>query len=193
MSLSAYLTTLPSDILLNPAIIQIGSTAIGVTRGGVKFDPAFTIENLAAGIDGGQAPIKGLDRRYNGPAKFSGTLLEFGDSTTGNQIPKLEAGSSSASAGTPNVTTVTPQAGNALIVSGSYQSNVRLIWDRGVGSGTKRYLCLLFAVALCTKYGMGSGGEKEGTIDFEFEARKDMSSGTISDAPYVIELREALP
>lgn len=186
----SFLTTLSSDVLLLPAAVYVGSTSIGVTRGGLKWDPGWTIENVD--FDGKQAPIYLLDRKFYGPSIISGKLIELGDATTGAQIAKIEAGMSTASAGTPNVTTITPLAGNALLASGSYQSNLRMYFDRGVGSGTKRYLEILFAKALCTKYSLGGPGTGEAEIDFEFQARKDMSSGTVADAPYVIQYREAL-
>lgn len=193
MSVPTYLTTLPSDVALNPGAVYAGSSAasIGVTKGGVQFDPGFTIENQD--FDGKQAPIKGLDRKYFGPAKLSFKMIELGHASTGAQLAKLDAGIDEVSAGNPNVTTATPQVASALIASGDYVTNLRVIWDRGVGSGTKRYLEILFAVALCTKYTISGAGTGVAEIDAEFEARKDMGSGTVQDAPYVIQFREAVP
>lgn len=192
MPLNGYLSTLPSDVLLVPAIIVVGSTPIGVTRGGLKWDPGHEFENID--FDGKQGDIYLLDRKYHGVPKMSGALLEMGDATTGNQIPKLEPGSTSASAGSPNVTTVTPAPGGNFLASGDYQSNVRMIWDRGIGSGTKRYLALLFAKAFIARYSINSegGSRKEATIDFEFHGKLDPSGG-LNVAAYKIELREAMP
>jgi hypothetical protein len=193
MPLNGYLSTLPSDLLLLPAIIRIGSTNIGVTRGGAKWDPGHEFENVD--FDGKQGDIYLLDRKFHGVPKFSATLLEYGDATTGNQIAKLEPGSTSASAGSPNVTTITPAPGGAFLASGDYQSAVRMCWDRGVGSGTKRYTCILFDKALFARYSIaGEGGSrKEATIDMEIHAKLDASSNALGVASYKIELREALP
>lgn len=193
MPITGFLTTLPSDVLLLPGQLRAGSTVIGVTRGGGNFDPAFEYENLD--WDGKQAPLKGHDRKYHGPARITATLIEFGDSTTGNQIPKLEPGSVNASAGSPNVTTITPSAGGSFLASGDYITDLRWIFDRGVGAGTERYCVVYFSCALVTKYGIGAegGSRKEAGIPIEIEARKDPASGSVADAPYKIELREALP
>lgn len=192
MPLNGYSSTLPSDVLTLPAIVRIGSTNLGVTKGPINFDGGFEFENLE--FDGKQAPIKGLDRRFNGEAKMSFTILELGEAATGNQIDKLEPGNSVASAGSPNVTTVTPAAGGTFLASADYESNVRLIWDRGIGAGTRRYCTVHYASALVKKYTISGGGTRGvAEIGVEIEARKDMASGTVADSPYVIEYREALP
>lgn len=194
MPLTAYSANLPSDVLTLPAIVRIGSTNFGVTKGPISWDPGYEIENTE--FDGKQAPLVGLDRKYHGVAKMSFTMLELGEAATGNQVAKLEFDSSVASAGGAgvNVTTTTPGAGGPFIGSSDYESNVRLIWDRGIGAGTRRYCAIHFAKALITKYSISGGGTRgEAEIQVEIEARKDMASGTVADAPYVIEHREALP
>lgn len=191
MPITGYLPTLPSDVLLLPGVLRIGSTNVGVTRGGGSFDPGWEIENTD--FDGKQGPIKLLDRKFHGAPKLSATLIEFGDATTGDQIPKLENTSSSASAGSPNVTTITPDAGGPYIATGDYIANLRWIFDRGIGAGTERYCVLHLASALCTKYSISAegGSRREAEIAVEFEGR--VVPGTVADAAYVIELREALP
>lgn len=190
--LTGYSPNLPNDVLLDSGVLYIGSSAIGATRGGLEFSPDFEIQNVP--FDGKQAAIKGLDRKFFGEdSKISGTLIEFGDSSTGSQLAKLEPGGTSASAGSPNVTTYTPNPASEFLASGDYQTNVRLIFERGVLSGTKKYAAVLFAVALVKTWSLKGENKGEATIGFEICARKDMSSGTIADAPYVIEHREALP
>lgn len=193
MPVSGYLSTLPTDVLINPAMVAIGFTAVGVTRGGVKFDPAMSYEN--PDFDGKHAGIYLLDRKIQGTPKATFTMVEFGDATTGGAIVKLEPGSAFATTVTTTgaeVYTTTPATAGSFLASGGYQSNFRLIWDRGIGSGAKRYLCLLFAKALFTKYSINGAGTDIATIDVEVEAKKDMSSGAVTDVPYVIELRAAL-
>jgi hypothetical protein len=193
--LTGYLSTLPTDILHDTGILQIGATAIGVTRGAPKFDTGWSVENLP--FDGKHAPIRGLDRKFYGEPVISATIIEFGPAASGNQIAKLEAGSSAADSGvTPNTkTTITPKAGGQLYVAGDYITNLRLIFERGIvaGAGVKKYAAVLFAVALCRKWDL-QGQDKDGAIiSVEFVARKDMASGTTADAPYLIELHETLP
>lgn len=191
--LTGYSTNLPTDALLDVGILMVGNAKIGVTKGAPQFDPARVIENIE--FDGKHAPIKGLDRLFHGPASISGSLIELGDASSGAQLAKLEPGSSAASAGSPNVTTITPKVGGGLLASGDYLTDVRLIFERAVvGSGTKQYAAIYFPVGLVVQYGPIQGEDrKTGVIPFKIEARKDMGSGTTADAPYKIELREALP
>lgn len=190
--LTGRTTNTNTDVILNPGVVYIGATPIGVTRGGVQFDPGHEFENID--FDGRQAPLYLGDRKYNGVPKLTFKMIEMGDASTGNQAAKLEVGSSAASAGSPNVTTVTPAVGGSFLAAGDYQSNVRVIFDRGAGTGTKRYLAVLFAKAFVAKYSLAGGATRgEAEISVEIEGRKDMASGTIGDAAYVIEYREATP
>lgn len=192
MTLTGHTANLPSDVLLDMGILMIGSTVIGVTRGAPQFSPNIEVDSLE--FDGRHAPIKGGDRFFYGPAKFTATLIEFGDSSTGNQIAKLLPGSTSASAGSPNVTTITPKVGGGFVASGDYNSDVRLIFERGIGSGTKKYAAVLFPCALVEQWDSLQGETKKGaSYQITIGARKDMASGTTADAPFKIELREALP
>ena len=192
MPVSGYLSTLPADVMINPALVPIGFTAIGVTRGGVKFDNGITYEN--PDFDGKHAPIYLLDRKIVGVPKATFTMIEFGPASSGAQISKLEPGLSQATttATTGDSTVITPLAGGSFLAAGSYQSDFRLIWDRGVGAGTTRYAIILFAKALFTKYAINGAGTGEATIDVEVEARKNMSSGAVTDVPYVVEYRQLL-
>jgi hypothetical protein len=193
--LTGWLSTLPSDVLFDTGVLFVGSTPIGVTNGAPKFDPGRTFDNVD--FDGKHAPIKGLDRSFHGEPKISGTLIEFGDSGSGNQLAKLEPGAGSATTGvTPNtLTTITPKTGGNLMVVGDYQANVRLIFERGIaaGAGIKKYAAVLFPVAFVQKYDLAGADKKNPLINFEIVARKDMASGVTGDAAYAIELRESLP
>lgn len=197
MPLNGYTPNLPSDALLDTGIVMVGNEVIGVTRGAPQFSPEFEIENIE--FDGKTAPIRGLDRKFYGAAKISGTLIEFGPTATGEQIQRLEAGISAAvdTGTTPNtLSTFTPKVGGQLYASGDYLTDVRVIFERGiaVGAGIKKYAAILFPVALVKLYGPMQGEDrKHVSIPFEIEARKDMASGTTNDAPYKIELRESMP
>ena len=194
MPIDGYLSTTPSDLLASPAIIRVGSTNIGTTRGGVRWDPGWTVETIP--FDGMHAPVMGLQRKFYGEAKLSFTLQDIGLAATGNQIAKLEAASSAASAGSPNVTTITPEDGGTVFDSDNYLSNVRAIWHRTVaGGGTTQYYAILLAKAYVMKWTLSDSGNVRdiATIEVELCGVKDMSAGTTNDAPYVIEYREALP
>lgn len=191
MPLSGYLTTTPSDLLLAPAIVRVSSANLGVTRGAPRFTPGWEVVPLE--FEGRHAPIRGLDRKFYGEAEISFTLLDIGNAATGNQIAKLEAGATAASAGTPNVNTITPKDGGALYASGDYLTDVRLIWERSIGSGNVLYFALHFPVALVKSWTLTDTARDVAAVDVVIAARKDMASGDIVDAPYKIEYREALP
>jgi hypothetical protein len=180
------ITNLPQDTLLDAGVLYVGSTKIGVTRGAPKFDPARTWRNIE--FDGKQAPVKGLDRPMYGEATITGTLIEFGGATTGNQIAKLEPGATVVTAGA--ITTYTPIAGGALLAAVNYYTNLRLFFERA-GPGT--YAAILFPVAFCRKYDVQGANLNESTIPFEFCARLDLATQLVSDPPYQIELRTSLP
>lgn len=196
--LTGYLTTLPSDVLLDTGVLYSGTgpgVIMGVTRGAPKWDPGFAIENLP--FDGKHAPIKGLDRKFFGEPKITATLLEFGPAASGNQIAKLEPGSSSADSGTtPNTkTAITPAAGGILYVAGNYLVDVRLMFERGLaaGAGVKTFAAILLKCAFISKWDL-QGQDKDGAIiSIELVGRKDMASGTTADSPYIIELYETKP
>lgn len=193
--LTGYLTTLPTDVLLDTGILRVGATNIGSTRGAPKFDPVFTVENL--NFDGKHAPIMGLDRKFYGESFFSATIIEFGPAASGNQIAKLETGIASVDTGTtPNtLTTLTPRAGGVLYVTGDYLVNVRLIFERGVvaGASIKKYAAVNFPAAIVRKWDLQGQDKESAIIGVEIAARKNMASGTTADAPYLIELHESLP
>lgn len=187
MTLSGInITNLPADTLLDSGVMYVGSTKVGVTRGAPKFNPNRTIENIA--FDGKFAPVKGIDRFVHGEPTLSFTLLEFGGATTGNQIPKLEPGTTAVTVG--SVITYTAQASGALIASGSYQTAMRLVFERASG-GT--YAAILFPFALCMKWDLAGQNKGEALINAEFVGRIDLSAGAVSDPAYLIELRSVLP
>jgi hypothetical protein len=189
--LTGYLSTLPSDVVFDTGVVYVGSTPIGVTKGPPNIDPAREFDNMD--FDGKHAPIKGLDRVFHGPASVKFTLIEAGDATSGNQLPKLEPGGAVASAGTPNVTTITPKAGGAFAAAGDYLTDLRVIYERGVGTGTKRYFAVYLPCSLVKSWKAVGENKKVAKFDVEVEGRKDMASGTTADATYKLELREALP
>ena len=182
------ITKFPSDILYGCGIIFIGSTKSGVTEGEPKWDPNVTFQPVT--FDGQHAPIKGLYRQFHGEPKISFTMKELGDATTGNQLAKLEPGSTSATVST--TTTVTPAKSGILVASGSYLTDFRILWERG-SSGSGVYFAVHFPVALVTKYGIQGQNKKDAQIPVEVVGCLDMTTAGITDAAYNLEYRTALP
>jgi hypothetical protein len=190
--LTGHTSNFPNDVLLDMGIMLVGSTVIGVTKGPPKFSPA--IELAMSEFDGMHAPLKGMDRMFYGEASVSATILELGESATGNQAAKLLPGSSAASAGSPNVTTITPVAGGSFLSSGSYLSDFRMLFERGISSGTKKYFAIYFPCGLVLPtWDLQGEARKYANIAITIGARKDMASGNVYDAPFKLEYREALP
>jgi hypothetical protein len=119
--------------------------------------------------------------------------MELGDSATGNQAAKLLPGSSSASAGSPNVTTITPKAGGTFLASGSYLTDVRLIFERGISTGTKQYFAIYFpcGLVLPTFTIQGEARKYANIADHHRRAPHMTRRGNVYDAPFKLEYREA--
>lgn len=90
------------------------------------------------------------------------------------------------------VTTVVPKPAGSLFASTDYINNLRWIFERGTSNGSGPYACIYFPIALCTKYSVKGVDKKEAQIAFEFEAVGDPAVD-LGVAPYLIELRTALP
>lgn len=194
---TGYSANTVSDIVRDAGIMRINGATFGLTKGGLKFDPGWEIRNIGEGLDGIDAPIYLLDRKFYGKSRFSGTICELGPAATGNQIAKLEAGSSSADSGsTPNTkTTITPRVGRTMFVAADYLSDVYLISTRGIAiaTGVKAFPSIHFAKALVVKWDFQTNDRDPAAISFEIESRKDMSAGTTADAPFDIVYWETYP
>lgn len=183
MPLNGYDGTLPSDALLDSGVLFVGSTAIGVSRGGLNFDPGRQIRNIP--FDGKRSDVKGLDRVTGWDAKISGTLLEF----AATDIARLEPGSTSAVVG--GTTTITPKTAGTLFASGDYLTDVHLIFERAGGG----YAAVYFAQGFVNRWGPLKGSDNaEAEVGIEISARAVVAaSADVPKPPYVIELRTALP
>lgn len=189
MPLSGYASTLPQNVLLNPAIVTIGTALLGVTKGGVSWDPEMTTAEIA--FDGMRSKVKGLERISKRGGKLTGTMLEIASAA---QIEKLELGSTTATSTVTGITSViTPKDAGVLFSTGDYLADVRATWETGQGPG--HYVSIYIPCALCLKYGIKGADNGEADVSFEFAAVLDMSvSGAqITDAPYFYELRTTLP
>jgi hypothetical protein len=184
-------TITPTDILVDAAVVYIGTASIGVLRGDPTFDPGREIRNAAEGMNGARTKIKGLDRTIRWNSVISGVLLEFGASATpggGNTLRYLEPGSTET---TPSsIVTITPNPGGEFLASGDYVTDLKFIKKRGNAT----FWSVRFPSALCVTWSLAGGENDEGLVNFTFEARKTVSAlSDLEAAPYVIERLSALP
>jgi len=152
---SGYTTSLPTDVILETGLLYVNSVIIGVSRGGLRFNPGITLGNIE--YDGKKAPVKGLDRVVNRTPQIVGTFLQAGAAN----FRQYEPGGA-----TPNIT---PKPQGALFASGDYLVNLDLVYARG-GGGTAT---VRFASALCVQYEVQGGSDAvgEAEISCTFEAR----------------------
>lgn len=187
MPITGYSTDLPADVLLDSGVLYVGAAIVGVSRGGLSFDPGKQYRNTD--FDGKRSPVKLLDRITGYDAKLSGNMLEFG----AEELVQFEPGSVNDAA-TP-VATITPKAAGTLLVTGDYLSNVRLVFERGGSTGAAPlYAAVLFPCAMVTQYSVKGADNNEAEIAITIEARLDATAPTVpSTCPYKIELRSTLP
>ena len=186
MGLSGYTDTLPAEVLLNPAIVMIGTAKLGVTRGGVSWDPETEISSIA--FDGKRSNfVRGTERVTKRGGKMTGTILQI---ATAAQIQKLEPGATTATGGTGVTTIITPKDAGLLFDDANYLVDVRAIW--ALKGGT--YFAIYLPVALCPKYDIKGADNNEAEISFEFDAVLDPADGdSLGKSPFLYELRSALP
>lgn len=179
---SGYNTRTPTDILIDTGVLSYDvaavDTVLGVSRGGLQFDPGITLHALD--YDGRRSPIIGGDRiSYRAPT-ISGSMLQLGPEDW--KIFEPGAGGTGSAPGT-----VLPKLAGLSLVIGEYVKNLTLTFTRS-GGGTAK---IKFFYALCTKYGpVGGKDNDEAEIAVNFEARLDRADvlnvdGTV---PYAITL-----
>lgn len=185
MPLSGYTSNLPNELLNNPALVKVGSAVLGVTKGGVNWDPEATIEEIV--FDGLRVKGKGLSRIQKYGGKLSFTLLQL---ATAAELQQILPGATTATGGTGISSVITPKSAGILFASGDYLTDLRAIWELSTGN---TYIALHLACAYCDKWTIKGGDVGEAEIAAEFTCAVDLSTGTTHDAPYNIELRSALP
>jgi hypothetical protein len=194
--LTGYTTSLPSDILLDSGVLYVGaagsSKVWGAFQGGLKFDPGVTYRN--AEFDGKRSPVKGLDRISMRMPKISGTCIALPDVTTNvaGAVVAIEPGATTATTGAWTASTsFAPKAAGALLVTGDYLSDVRLIFQRGgTTASAGSYVQVRFPSGLCTKYDITGQDGAEVAIALEIEARLDPTLSGFSNvgaSPFRIE------
>jgi len=187
--LDGYTANLPADTIIESGVLFNGPTPVGSSAGGFKFDPGKTFAQLA--YDGQKSDVQGNDRIIKWAPKITGTLIEFGGATTGNQQGLLEAGSSSATHDKGATTRTQPRVAGSLFANGEYITNLRVVYERAGGG----YAAVYFPIGFVAKYDLQGENAKEGKIAVEFHARLSQADAIASPgkAPYAIELRTSLP
>lgn len=173
------ITELPDDVLLDVGFLFEGLQFMGVTRGGLNFEPQIERRNIE--YDGKKANVAEMDRDTFSGAQFTGTFIQFV-----SKLSKFEPGSTEA-AGSGNVTTlITPQEGGQLYAAGDYLTNLRQIYPTRSGG----FVQIRFPVAICTQYSISGRDRSEAEIAATFEARLSLANAAAAPGtkPYVIEL-----
>ena len=193
---------LPADTLLDAGIISVGSTPIGVSRGGLsgRVEPEWR----SVVFDGRQSAVAGLDRKVGIVAKFAGTFIEFAQKDV-ELYEAQETGSLSGGLGAPSLTVAAAAAfasaaaaaltaaaigviaaAKEFFTRGRYVQDLRLTFQRGGGGDVR----IIFPLAICAKYDLKGKDKEEAEIALEFEARLDMLTATDTDQlPYYVEVR----
>lgn len=183
---SAYNTRLPTDMILDTGILQADITTpgtletIGVSRGGLSFDPGS--ENHEVEYDGRRAPVMGLDRKVFMRPKITGTMLLAGE----QDLRLYEF----AGAGTGLVVTVKPA--NIFLVAGDYHKFALIFSRSGYGATSAGTVTITFPVGLVMKYSISGKDKSEAEIPIEIEARqnRDDANSTDGETLYTIVVTE---
>ncbi len=187
--LDGYTTNLPADTIIESGVAFNGPTPIGASQGGYKFDPGKTIVQLE--YDGKKSDVQGNDRITKWAPKITGTLIEFGGTTTGKQISLVEAGNSSATHDHGATTRIQPRVAGALFANGEYITDFRVVYERANGG----YAAVYFPIGFVAKYDLQGENAKEAKIALEVHGRLSQADAIANPGkcPYAIELRTSLP
>lgn len=183
---SAYSTRLPTDMILDTGILQADLTTpgtletIGVSRGGLKFNPGTELRNVE--YDGKRANVMGLDRKVFMNPTITGTMLLAGE----QDLRLYEI----AGAGSGLVVTVKPA--NVFLVAGDYHKFALIYTRSGFGATSAGTVTITFPVGLVINYDIDGKDKSEGEIAITVEARQNRDDGGSSDGevPYTIVVTE---
>lgn len=165
---SGYLTTLPTNVVLDEGVVYINSTtAFGVTDGPISYDTGEGWQNLP--FAGKRCDVALLDRIIERNPKFSFDMISISSGTS----PVLVTGSTQT--GTPLI--VTPHAASSLLAAGDYEDNVKVYFKQGGGT----YFGIVFAKALVKMTGVTGRDKNSALLRVEIEARLDLSASTDTD------------
>jgi hypothetical protein len=181
---SGYASTLPTNVLLGPAVLYIDSaTPWGVSQGGINISLPHEYENQA--FDGKMIPIVGLDKRVGGIPAFEGTFIEM----TAARALELEPGGTTATVST--ITTITPKLYGEFLASSAYKENVRVAMR--MGGSSAGLVVVEFDWGLLQVSEIASDGTNgNGTYKVRFEARQAADAASLGVAPYTIKIVDTI-
>jgi hypothetical protein len=184
--LNAWNGQIPSDVLLDSGVLNIGAALFSATMGGLKYDPGMTRRNIE--FDGKRSDVALLDRNVMFKPKMTGTIIQVPNTT----MLQVEGGgvTGTVTGGPTSATQVVAKQGGVMYAAGDYLTNARMIFERADGT----YWQVRFPKALVTKWDLAGVDKEEGKWNIEIEARLDLSvSGAKPyDPPMVYEYSAAL-
>ena len=169
---SGFTASTPDSLVLNVGVLSVNGTPIGVSQGGLDFDPGRTDRQVEG--DGFRAPIAEMEYPIDYKAVIKGSFITL-DSTF---LGYLEPG------GTVVGGTTTPIACGTRYATGDYLTNVTLDMDRGDGSTWT----VKFGTARVTKWSLDSKDKREGLVKVEIMAYLSAADAATSTdgCPYVL-------
>jgi hypothetical protein len=173
---------LPSDVLLGVGWLFDDNTHIGISRGGLTFEPNVERRNIP--YDGKMSNAEELDWDTFSEAQITGTFIQFV-----SKVGLYEPGNTTTSPGGSVTSLITPHEAGVLYEVGDYVRNLRYVFARLSGG----YVQVRFFSALVSQYSIAGVDREEATIAATFSARNLLAdiAAAPGKKPYVIELLSA--
>lgn len=165
----------PAAFVIDAGVLLVGSTAIGATRDGMKFDPGITYRHVE--FDGKTTDIAGLHRIVEYNATMAAQLLDLSDAAIGRYNP------GSSSDGSAN-NLFTMKAARSFLVTGDYLTNVKFVGQQSDGAAEN--IIITFARALVEKVSFKTNDRDEALIDIVIKAVLDVNATNLEAAPFTI-------
>lgn len=163
---SGYLTTLPTNVVLDEGVVYVNSTtAFGATDGPVNYDEGAGWQNID--FAGKRSDISGLDRVIMRMPKMEFDMIAINSTTSATLI------TGSSQTGTPLV--VTPVAASGLVAANG--TNVKVYFKQGGGT----YFGVVFAKALIKMTSVTGRDKNSALLHVVIEGRLDLSASTDTD------------
>lgn len=186
---SGYLTSLPSDVVLDAGVLSIDGSTFGVSRGGIVHTSNEEWQNIQ--FDGWRSPVAGLDRKIKDEQTIAATFIEVSKAKMAVYLNHGGiAGMASLSVADAADLDVGPAAtysafgdgipmkASQLCTQGQYAKNVRVTYKQG--DGTTAYIN--FALAYVAEWRMVGGTADAAEISAVFKARNDFVTTSSTDA-----------
>ncbi len=183
MPISGWTTTLPAEVALDAAVMYVGATVMGATKGPPKWDPG--IEEHQLEVDGISTPIEGAERVISYRPKITGTLVQVASATA---IGRLLPGNTSGAV--TGGTAYTPRNARTYFTPVTdYLTDIRAVWELGDGES---WFAIYLPKARITIHSIESVEKDVTLIPFTIEGRLAAAADPNS-APFKYETRTALP